>query len=455
MTEFDDLQRQIGSLRRRLGELNDGATDSWLETSPLVRETLEELGTTIEELTVSQEHLRVANEELALSRHAIEQEHERYRDLFDSAPEAYVVTDRFGTIREANRAAATLFGIEGRWLVGKPLTVYTADDDRAALHSWLARLPEENPIEERYVDICPRGGITVPVAVTVSVVCDREGEVTGLRWLIRDVSERKRAEAQARQLAEEQVARAEAEAANRAKSDFMAVMSHELRTPLTAIIGYSELMAMGIPEPLPKAASAQVSRIDQAAHHLLQLIEEILAFERLNAGRDPDRREACDLVELASEAVSFVYPLAERKGLPIRTDLPEAPLPAHTDHRKVRQVLVNLLSNAVKFTAEGEVALQLAVEADHAVFRVRDTGVGIAASDQKKIFEPFWQVEQGNTRQVEGTGLGLAISSQIVSRLGGELRVESTVGQGTTFLMRLPLRADAGGEPQVDAPDAA
>jgi PAS domain S-box-containing protein len=238
-------------------------------------------------------------------------------------------------------------------------------------------------------------------------------------------------------------ARQEVEELSRAKSDFLAVMSHELRTPLTAILGYAELLLMGVPEPISTAAKSQVDRIDAAARHLLQLIEEILTFSRVDAGKEEVQLDPVELSGLAQEAASFIQPLAEKKGLALDIRLPEEPMTTVTDRGKVRQILINLLSNAVKFTPAGEVRLEVVPREDEALIQVRDTGIGIAPEHLGKVFEPFWQVQQSPTREMGGTGLGLSVSYKIAQLLGGDLRVESVPGQGSTFTLVLPLQSGA------------
>lgn len=235
-------------------------------------------------------------------------------------------------------------------------------------------------------------------------------------------------------------ARKEVEELSSAKSDFLAVMSHELRTPLSAILGYSELLLMGVPEQIPTGANSQVERIDVAARHLLQLIEEILSFSRVEAGKEDVRLDTVELTELAREAISFIQPLAEKQGLTVEVRLPDQAVRAVTDRGKVRQILINLLSNAVKFTPAGEIGLELTAGDDEALVHVRDTGIGIDPEHLGKVFEPFWQVQQSATREISGTGLGLSVSYKIAQLLGGGLRVESVPGQGSTFTLVLPLR---------------
>jgi signal transduction histidine kinase len=234
----------------------------------------------------------------------------------------------------------------------------------------------------------------------------------------------------------------EAEAANQAKTDFLAVMSHELRTPLAAILGYAELLQLGIPVSIPEESHSHVKRIDVAARHQLQLIEEILSFSRISAGREELELDQVELRELAREAVEFVQPLADRKGLPLHLAGPELPLLAVTDRAKVRQILVNLLSNAVKFTSRGEIRVAVERRPGAVVFQIQDTGVAIAPEHLKKIFDPFWQVQQSKTREAEGMGLGLTTARRLARLLDGDVQVESVPGTGSTFTLRLPLVAE-------------
>ncbi|MET0398448.1 MAG: ATP-binding protein [Longimicrobiaceae bacterium] len=227
--------------------------------------------------------------------------------------------------------------------------------------------------------------------------------------------------------------------ASQAKTDFMAVMSHELRTPLNAIIGYTDLFLVGIPIALPEPLRPQVERIRAAARHLLRLIEEILTFSRIEAGREEMHPAPADAAAIAQEAAALVEPLALERGLAFRVEAPEAGPALVTDAGRAQQVLVNLLGNAVKFTHRGEVVLRVAGEPGAVAFAVRDTGVGIAPGQQERIFDPFWQVDQSISRSAGGTGLGLSVARQLARLLGGDVAVESAPGGGSTFTLRLPL----------------
>ncbi|MFL5575301.1 MAG: ATP-binding protein [Gemmatimonadaceae bacterium] len=233
-------------------------------------------------------------------------------------------------------------------------------------------------------------------------------------------------------------------AASQAKSDFLAVMSHELRTPLTTVIGYAELLADGVSGPVSPTQRRQLSRIQASAQHLLQLIEQILSFSRIEAGRERVRIEALDAVGLAQESALLIEPAARGRSLKLVLDLPFAPVPVETDGGKVRQILVNLLANGIKFTDHGEVGIKLRAvppgEPEGIVYEVWDTGIGISADHLDHIFDPFWQVEQQASRRVGGTGLGLSVVRHLARLLGGEVDVESEVGIGTRFTVRLPVR---------------
>ena len=230
------------------------------------------------------------------------------------------------------------------------------------------------------------------------------------------------------------------EDANRAKADFLATMSHELRTPLNAMIGYADLLLLGVPDPIPDGARAQVERIRGAATHLTQLIEEVLTHARIEAGRDELHLENTDLPALVAEVVALVRPLAGQKALRFAVEDAHAPGRIDTDARKLRQILLNLLSNAVKFTERGEVRLVVHAAGEELLLEVHDTGIGIAPAHLERVFEPFWQVDGSRTRRVGGTGLGLGVVRQLAERLGGSAHARSEEGRGSTFVVRLPLR---------------
>lgn len=231
----------------------------------------------------------------------------------------------------------------------------------------------------------------------------------------------------------------ESQAANRAKSDFLAVMSHELRTPLNAILGYSDLLRLGVPEPIPPGAVRQVGRVQAAAQHLLEVIEEILTFSRMEAGKEEVHAGPVNWAELLDNVATIAEPLARAKGLEFVQNVPDTLPEANTDARKVRQVLLNLLGNAIKFTERGSVELAARTEGDEIILEIRDTGIGIPPEHLERVWEPFQQVEHTITRTVGGTGLGLAVTRRLARMLGGDVTIRSAPGEGSTFTLRLPL----------------
>ena len=242
-----------------------------------------------------------------------------------------------------------------------------------------------------------------------------------------------------------------AQEANDTKSAFLASVSHELRTPLTALTGYGELLADEILGPLTASQADVVDRMRAVTHQLTAMIEEILTFSALEAGRELVRPSPVDVAEVVHAVATVVEPLAEQKGLAFGARVPPVPPPLVTDPDKLRQILVNLCGNAVKFTPAGAVALTVEAAGGGVRCAVRDTGVGIEAGDLPRLFHPFTQLDNGLTRRYGGTGLGLYISQRLARLLGGRIDVASAPGAGSTFTLTLPSRppepGDAGAAP--------
>lgn len=231
-----------------------------------------------------------------------------------------------------------------------------------------------------------------------------------------------------------------AQFASEAKSDFLAVISHELRTPLNAIIGYTDLVLLGIPAEVPAQTRRQVERIRSASDGLLALVEEVLSFSRIEAGKEELRISPLDASALLRECVALVEPMAAQKSLELHLRLPDEPLKLVSDERKIRQIVTNLLSNAVKFTEQGSITVSAQSDGREIRVDVADTGIGIPAQHLERIFDPFWQVEQSATRRFGGTGLGLGVARKLARLLEGRLEVQSELGKGSRFSLFLPLR---------------
>ena len=237
------------------------------------------------------------------------------------------------------------------------------------------------------------------------------------------------------------------EVASQHKSQFLANMSHELRTPLNAILGYTELMADGAyGEPSEKMLGI-LKRLEANGRHLLGLINDVLDLSKIEAGQLVLELSDYSVQDIAQTVRSTLEPLAADKKLAFKVEVaPQLP-PGRGDGRRLTQVLINLVGNAIKFTDAGEVAIK--AEANNGAFyvSVRDTGPGISAADQAKLFQEFQQADNAITKKKGGTGLGLAISKRIIEMHGGRIWVESQVGQGSTFAFSLPVIVERQMEP--------
>jgi signal transduction histidine kinase len=307
-----------------------------------------------------------------------------------------------------------------------------------------------------------KDGTFYPVAFTASPIRDEvTGRAMGTIVEVRGIAaERAAAAERERLLAESEAARRAAEAANAAKSQFVAHMSHELRTPLNAIGGYVQLLELGLHGPVTDAQRGALARVQAAQTRLLALVNDVLNFARLEEGRVEYDLRAVDVADVIREVIPLVEPQMRAKGLAFALRPAEpanAPCLVRADREKLGQVLVNLLSNAIKFTssvapqtgAPGQVILRVLgpapVEGSHgsaaARIRVEDTGVGIPPDRIDAIFEPFVQVRSragSYAHATEGTGLGLSISRDLARGMGGDLTVESTPGAGSAFTLTLP-----------------
>ena len=369
------------------------------------------------------------------------EEQRRLRTIVERLADGILIVDADGVIRFANPAAEVLFGRSNDELVGTELGFPVLSGERAD------------------IEVVRPGGETVTAELRVvdadwTEAGPRRGE--GARLVsLRDVTDRKRAIERERQLERERAARAEAEAASQAKTEFLAMMSHELRTPLNAVIGYAELLDLGIAGPLTAEQRHQLSRIRTSGRHLLGLVNEVLDLAKIEAGRLSVNTGVGRAGDAADAALSLVQTRADEKGIRfVAQCMGDADAVFVGDEDRVRQILVNLLSNAVKFTNPGgEVAIECGATTEpdtearvqpHSRWvhlRVRDTGVGIPRTQLPFIFDPFVQGETGHTRSNDGSGLGLTISRRLARLMGGDLTVRSTPEKGSIFTLWLPAGA--------------
>ncbi|MDF1504804.1 ATP-binding protein [Roseisolibacter sp. H3M3-2] len=272
--------------------------------------------------------------------------------------------------------------------------------------------------------------------VVITALRGEDGRLLGFSKVTRDLSERRAAE---EQRVEDARRVASAEAANRAKSEFLASMSHELRTPLNAIGGYAELMLAGVYGPVAAEQEQALQRIRRSQQHLLTIVTDLLNYSRIEAGHLTYEIAPVAVATMLDTVSAMVEPLAVQKGLHFERGPCDERIVVRADRARAEQVLLNLLSNAIKFTPEGgRVELWCASLGDQVAIRVRDSGDGVPEEKVEAIFEPFVQLGRTLNSPREGTGLGLAISRDLARAMDGELAVTSTPGAGATFTLTLP-----------------
>jgi signal transduction histidine kinase/sensor domain CHASE-containing protein len=238
-----------------------------------------------------------------------------------------------------------------------------------------------------------------------------------------------------------EVAKEAAESADRLKSAFLATMSHELRTPLNSIIGFTGILLQELPGPLVPEQKKQLGMVQKSAHHLLELINDVLDISKIEAGEVRLSLQSFDISASVDKVAQAMRPLAEKKGLRLCVDMDPGIGSLLGDRRRVEQVLMNLVGNAVKFTETGEVGVRGRSVVQDVRIDVSDTGIGIHTEDLPLLFQPFKQIETGLTRTHEGTGLGLAICKRLLDLMGGTIEVTSVPGRGSTFTVALPREA--------------
>jgi PAS domain S-box-containing protein len=286
------------------------------------------------------------------------------------------------------------------------------------------------------------GGAERTVSGRGRTVCDADGRPIRMLGTELDITDQKRAEEQRRELADALSARRQAEAASRMKDEFLAIVSHELRTPLNAILGYTELILDHIYGEAPDRMRQVLERVQANGRHLLGLINDVLDLAKIEAGQLTLSLANYSMKDVVDSVINAVEPLAAEKHLAFKTDVPSNLPAGRGDERRIAQVLLNLVGNAIKFTDSGEVAVKASAGNASFTVAVCDSGPGISAADQARIFDEFQQADSSSTKKKAGTGLGLSIAKRIIEMHSGRIWVESAPGKGSTFFFTLPITVE-------------
>jgi len=381
--------------------------------------------------------LNAMTDKLKQTLEGLRQSEEKYRSIYENSLEGIYQVSMDGRALGANPAMARMLGFDSPAELVASLTdiahqLYAHPEERELM---LATLLQTGMLR-RELEFFRKDKQPIWVSINARVVRDKAGAPQLIEGFVSDITEQRRAAA-------ERQAREVAEAANRAKSDFLARMSHELRTPLNAVLGYAQILKRG--PGVGDRQAAGLDTIQRSGEHLLTLIDDILDLARIEAGKLDLYPAPLEMAPFVRDIVDLMRVRAEAKGLAFVCAAADLPLIGSVDEKRLRQVLLNLLGNAVKFTDAGRVALRVRTQAQGASdalvrFEVEDTGVGMTSEQLSQLFQPFQQVGDVRSRR-GGTGLGLAISRELVRLMGGDIDVRSQPERGSTFSfdLRVPV----------------
>lgn len=411
----------------------------------------------LRDVRVAEQELRERDEQLIAARQQLENERERYRDLFQFAPDAYVVTDEYGVVREANYAAARLLNVPGRNLIGKPLAVFVAPGERRPFRQEInSLLAAKEPLEQQWVTrLQLRRSEPFTTAMTVSAATDEEGR-RFLRWMLRDIRELKAAEevlTRARDELETRVQQRTRELeeaaqqkeqlleqlreANEAKDEFLGLLSHELRTSITVIFGGIRALRRLGDEMAEDEAAGILSNVDQEAEQLYRMIEDLLNLARIELGERVTTEPVLMQRLIAEFARSFIHSRPQRK---LVVEVPEDLEPVSAARTYVEQILRNLVSNAEKYSPpDTPIEIRAAQNgADEVVVSVLDRGPGVKADEAEKVFERFYRSARAPSN-VRGVGMGLTVCRRLIEAQSGHIWLAVRQGGGLEANFTLPV----------------
>jgi PAS domain S-box-containing protein len=384
----------------------------------------------VREVAAREQRLKQAEE-------ALRRSERHFRSLIEKGRDMIAVMNRDGVTMYQSPSVERVLGYTPAEMVGKHAIEFVHPEDRERVREVVsATLASPDATESAEYRVQARDGSWREVECTVTNALN-DPAVEGVLFNSRDVTERKHAE----QMQKDKLA---ADAANQAKSSFLANMSHELRTPLNAILGYSEMLQEEAEDKGQDDFLPDLGKIHAAGTHLLELINAVLDISKIEAGKMELYLETFSVAKIAQDVSAIILPLTQKNGNELITTVSDDAGAMYADLTKVRQSLFNLLSNASKFAHQGVIRMDITREAasdgEWMLFRVSDSGIGMTRDQMDKLFEAFTQADSSTTRKFGGTGLGLAISRSFCRMMGGDITVESEIGKGSTFTVRLPVR---------------
>ncbi|MDF5719419.1 MAG: PAS domain S-box protein [Rhizonema sp. PD37] len=384
--------------------------------------------------------LAIEASERDIKQKALQQSETRLQAIFERSSVGIGLLDMKIRIVDINPLLCQILGYSREELYGKRFTDYISDTKGGDLELYkqlVSRTRDRLELERCFLH---RDSRLVWIHLSISLIPSKNDEPEFFLLMIEDITERKQTELK---LFESKEA---AEAGSRAKSEFLATMSHELRTPLNAVMGLSQLLEQEIVGSLTHKQKEYLSCIYSSGEHLLDLINDILELSKVEAGKEEFSLSRVQVQPLCESVISMVSDRAIEKGLQLTTEIDKNADVCIGDARKIKQMLLNLLTNAIKFTVVGSVLLEVKKVSQGIKMIVSDTGIGIAPNHYKFLFEPFKQLDSRLNRQYEGTGLGLALTRKLARLHGGDVTVESTLGEGSRFTLFLPDQHQTRGE---------
>ncbi len=357
---------------------------------------------------------------------AIALSEKRYREIVEATEDLIFQADPLGVATFVNASGAAALGFDREEMTGLPSLELIVPEDREGVLNSARLLREGNPIRQHEARIRDGFGVVRDYVWNLAPRFDDDGRFIGSHGIGRDFTQMKELETK---LVE----------ANRLKSQFLANISHELRTPLNSIIGFSQVILRGIDGPVSQQMKEDLLQIHSSGRHLLELINELLNFVKIEAGKVELNQSPMTLKDLVDEVIPVFRSQIMEKGLTLDSAVPDDIPQVWVDRPKIKQVLINLIGNAVKFTDRGSIEVRAETLGESVRVYVRDTGIGIPSKAVDYIFEEFRQVDGSPTRQRGGAGLGLAICKKIIELHGGEVGVSSREDDGSTFHFDLPL----------------